>query len=135
MSDDEVDFTQAKPSPAREAVQFFKEPIKVEKEKCVVDEAFLSAFEEMKADEKLIKKNLEIMSDAIKGARMGKEPSITCGKMVAFFTDVEGSPKTNWEKMAREGIGNDKGQIDRETMEKYTAPGEPQVRLAVRRIG
>lgn len=135
MSDDEVDFTQAKPAPTREVVEFFKQPLPVEQKKCVVDEAFLSSFEEMKADEKVIKKNLEIMSDAIKAARMGKEKSLTCGKLVAFFTDVEGSPSVDWEKLAREELGNDKGEVDKETLAKYTSPGKPQVRLAVRRIG
>ena len=137
MSDEEeeIDFTQAKPSPSGEIVGFFKEPIPVEQTKCIVDEAYLSAFEDMKADEKIIKKNIEIMSNAIKAARMGKEKTVTCGKLVAFFTDVDAAPQTDWEKMAREAIGNDKGQIDAETMAKYTTPGKPQVRLAVRRIG
>jgi hypothetical protein len=137
MSDneEEIDFSQAKPSTPREIIGFFKEPIPIEQKKCIVDEAFLSAFEEMKADEKVIKKNLEIMSDAIKSARMGKEKTVTCGKLVAFFTDVEGAPSVDWEALARAELGNDKGEVDKATVAKYTTPGKTQVRLAVRRIG
>lgn len=135
MSDDEVDFTAAKPSPSRETVEFFKQPLpQKEGEKCVVDEAYLSSFEEMKEDEKVIKKNLDIMSNAIKAARMGKEKSITCGKLVAFFTDVDGSPSVDWEGLARAELGNDKGEVDKATVAKFTTPGKSQVRLAVRRI-
>lgn len=133
--EEEIDFSQAKPSQAGETVAFFKEPIPVTKQKCIVDEAYLSAFEDMKADEKIIKKNLEIMSETIKDARLGNEKTVTCGKLVAFFTDVEGPPKVDWEKMAKDLCGNAKGEIDEETLAKYTSPGKPQVRLAVRRIG
>lgn len=117
-------------------VTFFKEPIeKLEVEKCKVDEAYLSAYEEMKADEKIIKDNLEIMNGAIKAAVMPGEKTLTLGKMVAFFTEVDGKPKVDWEALAKAELGNDKGEIDREIVARFTTPAKSQTRLQVKRLG
>lgn len=131
MAEQEIEFND---DAANKVVAFFKEPIPTEKIKeCPVDEEYLSAYEETKAEEKIIKQNLEIMNEAIKAARMPGEKTLTCGKMVAFFTEIAASPKVDWEQMAREMIGNDRGEIDKETLTKYTRQGKPQVRLEVKR--
>lgn len=133
MSEEEIEFSD---DAAQKVVAFFKEPIEPEKLKeCPVDEAYLSAYEETKAEEKIIKTNLEIMNNAIKSARMPGEKTLTCGKLVAFFTDIEGSPKVDWEALARAELGNDKGEIDAETLRKYTSPARAQTRLEVKRLG
>lgn len=121
---------------AEEAVGFFKDPRSTaEIQKSKVDEAYLSAYEEMKQDEKTIKDNLEIMNKAIKGARLGSEPALTLGKMAAFFTDIQAKPQVDWEAMARGELGKDDGSIDAETMGKYTTLGKPQIRVIVKRLG
>lgn len=123
-------------SGAEEVVSFFKDPRPIaEIQKSKVDEAYLSAYEEMKHDEKTIKDNLEIMNKAIKGARLGSEPALIIGKMAAFFTDVSGKPQVDWEAMARGELGKEDGSIDAETVRKYTSPGKPQVRVIVKRLG
>lgn len=133
MSEQEIEFSD---DASNKVVTFFKSPIEPEKVKqCPVDEQYLSAYEETKAEEKIIKENLEIMNAAIKGARMPGEKQLACGKMVAFFTDIAGSPKVDWEALARAELGNDKGEIDKDTLAKYTTAGKPQTRLEVKRIG
>jgi hypothetical protein len=131
MSGEDIEFDD---DAGHKVVAFFKEPIAPEKIKeCPVNEEYLSAYEETKAEEKIIKQNLEIMNDAIKAARMPGEKTLRCGKLVAFFTDIDAPSKVDWEQMAREMIGNDKGEIDAETLTKYTRQGKPQTRLEVRR--
>lgn len=127
MADYEID----EDNTVSKTVQFFKDPKPpAEIEKCPVDEAYLSAYEEMKADEKTIKDNLEIMNAAIKAARAGSEKIITMGKMAVFFTDAEGSPKVDWERLVKDLIGT----VDKETLQKYTTAGKPSVRVVVKRL-
>ena len=94
MSDYEIEEDE----PVGKTLQFFKDPIKKEEvKKCVVDEAYLSAYEEMKADMKAMEETLDTMNAEIKKARMGSEKTLQLGKMVVKFTDVEGSPKVDWK--------------------------------------
>jgi hypothetical protein len=109
-------------------VNFFKEPKPTKEiQDCPVDEAYLSAYEEAKAEEKIMADNLKIMADAIKASRMGTEKVLTCGKMIAKFTDVEGSDKVDYKKMLEDLVG----KIDKETLAKYTTKGKPSVRVEV----
>lgn len=117
--------------PVGKQLAFFKEPIPKEVVKqSPVDESYLSAYEEMKQDERTIKDNLETMNACIKAARMPGETTLTLGKMVAFFTDIEGSPKVDWEAMAKAMIGD----IEPELLAKYTTVGKPQTRVVVKRL-
>jgi hypothetical protein len=112
--------------------KFFKDPIpKAEIENCPVDEKYLSAYEELKADMKSMEDTLETMNAAIKAARMGTEKTLQLGKMVVKFTDVEGSPKVDWKNLVEQEIG----KVDPLTMKRYSKEGKASVRIEVLRLG
>ncbi len=108
MSEHEIEEDE----PVGKTLQFFKDPIpKADVEKCPVDEAYLSAYEEMKADLKSMEETLETMNKAIKAARMKGEKAIQLGKMVAKFTEIEDTVQTDWKAMAEAEIEPDKALI------------------------
>lgn len=90
---------------AEKIVGHFRKPMK-EVASLVVDEAYALQYADLKAEEKIVKKNLEIMNTALKGARMHGEKNIQLGKALLVYNDVDDQTGTDWEAAFRAIVGD-----------------------------
>lgn len=97
----------------------------------LVNEEYLIKYEELKADLNVLQGTLELMKAQILSARMPGEKTLSVGRAAAFFREISGTVKVDWESLVRDQIG----EVDAETLARYTKPGrEGYTQVTVRKL-